>query len=219
MTINKLVTLVSLFLALVTAVAQQHHPDHMDHRFENPAEWAKSFDNPARDAWQMPDKVIAALHLKPGQSVADLGAGTGYFTMRLAKSDPSLHVLGVDIEQSMVDYLQARAAKERLTNVQAVKASADAANLPAPVDLILIVDTYHHLPQRTAYFRRLADSLKPEGRIAIIDFKPDAHMGPPKEFRLTAEQIRTELAPAGFRMTEQLAFLPEQQFLIFTKGR
>lgn len=86
-------------------------PDHMEHRFDNPEQSAKGFDDPARDAWQMPDRVIDALGLKPGQAVADIGAGTGYFTARLAKSKAAPQVYAVDIEESMVKYVRERAAQ------------------------------------------------------------------------------------------------------------
>jgi cyclopropane fatty-acyl-phospholipid synthase-like methyltransferase len=213
----------ALTLASVAMVFAQDHqhkaaaaPDHMEHHFDA-AESAKNFDDPSRDAWQLPDKVIAALKLKPGQSIADIGAGTGYFSMRLAKSNPVVHVYAADIEPSMVDYLKARATKEGLANVTAVQAGPDAANLPSPVDVILIVDTYHHIGNRVTYFRKLANSLKPGGRLAIVDFKPEATMGPPKEFRFKANQIRAELKAAGFRQLEHHDFLPQQQFLIFSR--
>lgn len=194
---------------------EMQHGDHMQHRFDNPEQLAKSFDDPARDAWQMPDQVIAALKLKPGQAVADLGAGTGYFSVRLARSSAAPKVYGVDLEPSMVNYIRERAAKEGLKNVVAVQASEDNANLPEPVDLVLIVDTYHHIGSREAYFRRLGKSLKPGGRVAIIDFKPDAPDGPPKEFRFPPEKVKQEMANAGYALSEQLDFLPRQQFLIF----
>jgi ubiquinone/menaquinone biosynthesis C-methylase UbiE len=215
-----------LMLSGALGIAQDHehsnampaeHADHMDHRFENPEDFAKTFDDPARDAWQMPDKVIAALKLKSGQIVADIGAGTGYFSVRLAKANPGFKVYGVDIESSMVSYLRSRAMKEGLSNITAVQAQPDSANLPTAVDLALIVDTYHHIPNRVDYFRKLAASLKVGGRVAIVDFKPESTMGPPKEFHFTAEKIREELRQAGFRQIEKLDFLPEQQFLIFSK--
>ncbi len=192
-----------------------HMPDHFEHRFDDPERSAREFDDPARDAWQMPDRVIATLDLKPGQSVADIGAGTGYFSVRLARQPAALTVYAVDIEPSMVEYLKTRAAKEGLKNVVAVQASADSPNLPAPVDLVLIVDTYHHIANRVDYFRRLRSSLKPAGRIAIIDFKKDAPTGPPAEFRLTPPQIRAELEQAGYVLAAGHDFLPRQLFLVF----
>jgi SAM-dependent methyltransferase len=126
------------------AAAQK--PDHMDHSFADVERYAKSFDDPSRDAWQMPDRVIAALGLKSGQTVADIGAGTGYFTVRLAKSAAAPKVFAVDIEAGMVEYIQQRAMREGLKNLVAVKASADRTNLPEPVDVVLIVDTYHRRP-------------------------------------------------------------------------
>jgi len=193
---------------------QQSHPDHMDHHFDAKAS-AKTFDDPARDAWQMPDRVIAALNLKPGQIVADIGSGTGYFSVRLAKSAAAPRVYGADIEPSMVTYLRERAAKENLHNVISVQATADSANLPEPVDLVLIVDTYHHIGDREAYFRRLAKSLKPGGRVAIIDFKPDSPDGPPKDFRFSPEKFKSEMGKAGYKLAAQNDFLPRQNFLVF----
>lgn len=203
-----------LALILLAVAVPQSHPDHMDHHFDANAS-AKTFDDPARDAWQMPDRVIAALNLKPGQIVADIGSGTGYFSVRLAKSPAAPKVYGADIEPSMVTYLRERAGKEGLHNVISVQASADSANLPEPVDLVLIVDTYHHIGDREAYFRKLAKSLKPGGRVAIIDFKPDSPEGPPKEFRFSPEKFKSEMAKAGYKLAGQHDFLPRQNFLVF----
>ena len=193
---------------------EMSHSDHMEHHFD-PKQSAKQFDDPARDAWQMPDKVIAALHLRPGQSVADIGAGTGYFSVRLARSEAAPKVYAVDVEPAMVSYVRERAAKEGAMNIVAVLATPDSPKLPEPVDVILIVDTYHHIGNREVYFRKLAKSLKPGGRLAIIDFKPDSPEGPPKEFRFPPEKFKNELARAGYGLSEQLDFLPRQQFLIF----
>ncbi len=194
---------------------EMNHADHMEHRFDNPKQLAKRFDDPARDAWQQPDRVIEALGLKRGQAVADIGAGTGYFTVRLAKSEAAPKVYAVDIEPSMVSYLSERAAQEKLNNVVAVQAAADTPNLPEPVDLVLIVDTFHHIGGREAYFRKLAKSLKPGGRVAIVDFRPDSPEGPPPEFRFTPEQIKAEMSKAGYTLAAQYDFLPRQHFLVF----
>src|SRR5688572_17230491 len=207
------------FGCLAAAVSAQHaqpqgKPDHMDHRFDDAERYAKSFDDPARDAWQMPGRVIEALAIGRGQSVADIGAGTGYFTVRLAKSAAAPIVFAVDVEKSMVDYVRQRAAKEGLKNVTPVLAAADRSNLPQPVDLVLIVDTFHHIPNRAAYFRELKKSMKPGARLAIIDFRRDSPEGPPVEFRFTPEQVEAELGPAGFRVVARHTFLPRQYFLV-----
>jgi SAM-dependent methyltransferase len=189
--------------------------DHFAHRFENADEWAKSFDDPARDAWQMPARVIDALRLEGGQAVADIGAGTGYFTIRLAKSPAKPKVYAVDIEPSMVEHVTQRAMRDRLTNVTAVLGAADRTNLPEKVDLAVVVNTYHHIPSRVAYFSALKAQLKPGGRIAIIDFRKGSPEGPPEEFRFTADQISAELAKAGLALRTTHDFLPRQMFLVY----
>ena len=197
-----------------SAAQERTHPDHMEHHFD-PELSAKMFDDPARDAWQMPDRVIATLALTSGQVVADIGSGTGYFSIRLAKSAAAPKVYGSDIEPAMVKYLSDRAAKLALKNVLSIQAAADSPNLPEPVDLVLIVDTYHHLGDRETYFRRLAKSLKPGGRVAIIDFKPDSPEGPPKEFRFAPEKFTAEMSAAGYKLVAKYDFLPRQNFLVF----
>jgi ubiquinone/menaquinone biosynthesis C-methylase UbiE len=219
-------TLAATILLAASAHAQDHgdhanhgaagqKPDHMAHSFADADRYAKQFDDPARDAWQMPDRVIAALSLKPGQSVADIGAGTGYFTARLAKSAAAPKVFAVDIEATMVSYLRTRATREGLKNVVAVQAGADRTNLPEPVDVALVVDTYHHIPNRVAYFTALKALLKPGGKLAIVDFKKDSPDGPPVEFRFTPEQITAELTQAGFALQTRHDFLPRQMFLVY----
>lgn len=196
-----------------TAPATQ--ADHFGRHFDNADEWAKSFDDPARDEWQLPARVIDALQLKSGQLVADIGAGTGYFTVRLAKSPAAPRVYAVDIEPSMVEYVKQRAVREGLKNVVAVQAGADRTNLPEPVDLVLVVDTYHHIPNRVAYFTALKTRMKQGARLAIVDFRKNSPEGPPVEFRFTPDQISAELAEAGFSLQASHDFLPRQIFLIY----
>lgn len=199
-----------------THAAAGQKPDHMAHSFADAERYAKSFDDPARDAWQMPERVIAALGLKPGMTVADIGAGTGYFTVRFAKSAAAPKVFAADIEAAMVEYVRHRAMREGLKNVVAVKAGADRTNLPEPVDVVLIVNTYHHIPNRVAYFTALKSLMKPGARLAIVDFKKEAPEGPPVEFRFAPETITGELAKAGFKLQTQHDFLPRQMYLIYT---
>jgi SAM-dependent methyltransferase len=210
---------VALGCAGLTAAAQQPQPqskpDHMQHRFDDPKRYSKSFDDPARDSWQMPVRVIETLAPAPNASIADIGAGTGYFTVRLAKAVTSGTVYAVDIEPAMLEHIRTRAASEHLANIVTVQAGATSAKLPKPVDLVIIVDTYHHLPNRAAYFRELAQSLAPGGRVAIIDFRKDAPDGPPPEFRFEADQIIGEMKLAGYRLDVKHDFLPRQHFLVF----
>jgi ubiquinone/menaquinone biosynthesis C-methylase UbiE len=208
------------WLGLVVT-AQQHQPqskpDHMQHRFDDPERYAKSFDDPARDAWQMPSRVIDALALSPGTSVADIGAGTGYFSVRLAKAIPAGTVYAVDVELSMLDHIRKRALGDGLKNVVTLQASGTSPNLPKPVDLVIVVDTYHHLPNRPTYFRELQKSLAPGGRVAIIDFRKDSPEGPPPEFRFEADQIIAEMKQAGYRLDARHDFLPRQHFVVFRR--
>jgi SAM-dependent methyltransferase len=186
-------------------------------RFDDAEKWAKEFDNPERDAWQRPEEVLDALHLQATSLVADIGAGTGYFSARIAKRVPEGKVFAADVDLDMVRYLGVRAEREHLANITPVQARPDAANLPEPVDLIVVVDTYHHMDDRTRYFAALQSSLRPGGRLLIIDFKADSPNGPPARHRIAPERVTHELAAAGYALTEKFEFLPRQYGLIFKK--
>lgn len=188
----------------------------MDKRFTDPEALAKSFDNPGRAEWQMPERVIADLNLKPGQRIADIGAGTGYFSVRLARSAAKPMVYAVDIEDTMLNYLTKRAGEEGLTNVKTVLASPDNPKLPEPMDAVLVVNTYHHIADRAAYFEKVRNALRPGGKLAIVDWKKGAPMGPADEYRFAPEEIRAELGAAGFQFQTAHDYLPNQNFLIFT---
>ena len=188
--------------------------DHQ-HSFGDAEKWAKVFDDPDRDAWQKPHEVIQALALKSDAVVADIGAGTGYFSVRLSNMLQGGRVYAVDIEPDMVKYLAERAKKEGRTNMVAVAGAADSPRLPAKVDLALFVDVYHHVDSRERYFRGLRKSLSPGGRVAIIDFRLDSPDGPPREARLSPERVKAEMKKAGYVLVAEHAFLPRQYFLIF----
>lgn len=202
-----------LVLAANFAAAQSPHTHQ--HTFRDAEKWAHVFDDPARDAWQKPHEVIQALALEPGARIADLGAGTGYFAVRLANMLPGGRVYAVDIEPDMVRYLEARAKREGLRNVIALKGEADDPRLPEKVDLILLVDVYHHIGDRTPYFRRLRESLRPGGRVAIIDFKLDSPAGPPRAARIAPATVKAEMKAAGYRVAAEHDFLPYQYFVVF----
>jgi SAM-dependent methyltransferase len=196
-----------------TVLAQTPHTHR--HSFGDAEKWAHVFDDPERDAWQKPHEVIQALSLKPDARVADIGAGTGYFAARLANMLGAGRVYAVDIEPDMVRYLGERAKREKLKNLLPVAGAPDDPKLPEKVDLILLVDVYHHIENRSAYFRGLRASLRPGGRIAIIDFKLDSPEGPPRAARIGPEAVVAEMAAAGYVVAAEHAFLPRQYFLIF----
>jgi predicted methyltransferase len=197
------------------AIAASQSPHTHDHSFSGAEQWAKIFDDPQRDAWQKPHEVIQALKLKADAVVADIGSGTGYFSVRLAHMVPKGKVYGLDAEPDMVKYLADRAKRAGLNNVKAVLVKPGDAALPEKADLVILVDVYHHIEKREAYFRELQRSLKPGGRLAVIDFTMDSPEGPPKAARIAPEQVKAELQAAGYALKEAPAFLPNQYFLIF----
>jgi SAM-dependent methyltransferase len=201
--------------ALLSGPALAQAPSTHEHRFSGAEKWAQVFDDPERDAWQKPHEVLQALKLAPDASVADIGSGTGYFAVRLAHWVPKGRVYGVDAEPDMVRYLTERAKREGLANLTVVAAKPNDPGIPSAVDLVILVDTYHHLPDRERYFRNLQKSLKPGGRLAIIDFTLDSPVGPPKNARIPADTVKKELARAGYALAEEHTFLPHQYFLVF----
>lgn len=209
-------TFLAAVLALASAAAAQPPSTHQ-HGFGNAEKWAQVFDDPKRDEWQKPHEVIKVLALKPDAVVADIGAGTGYFAVRIASMLPRSTVYAVDVERDMVRYLAERGKRERLPNLKPIAGTPSDARLPGKADLLLLVDVYHHIEHRERYFRKLAASLKPGGRLAIIDFRPDSPEGPPKAARIAPERVKAELAAAGYVLREQHGFLPHQYFLVFTR--
>ncbi len=211
-----LVFLIALSYALLPAgPAAAQSPHTHEHSFGGAENWAQVFDDPKRDAWQKPHEVIQALALKPDAVIADIGSGTGYFSARFANMAPEGRVYGVDTEPDMVKYLADRAKREGLKNVTAVAGAPGDPRLPEKVDLIIMVDVFHHVEDRDRYFRRLRDSLKPGGRIAIIDFRMDSPDGPPKSARIAPDRVKTEMKGAGYALVQEHAFLPNQYFLVF----
>jgi ubiquinone/menaquinone biosynthesis C-methylase UbiE len=196
--------------------ADQH--DGMPHRFEHADDWAKVFDAPDRDSWQHPDDVLAALALAPGMTVADVGAGTGYFTVRLARAVPDGHVIATDIEPDMLQHIAHRAAAEHLANITTAQATADDPALPpASVDRVLIVDVWHHIADRRRYAAALARALKPGGTIAVVDFTAAATRGPPAHHRLPPEAIIADFRAAGLDASVSPTQLPEQYIVVATR--
>jgi SAM-dependent methyltransferase len=168
---------------------------------------------PGRDSQQQPERVVAALTLAPGAQVADLGAGGGYFTFRLADAvGPTGRVYAVDIDPDMLEYLATRVRDERRTNVEVVEAAPDDSRLPAAsVDLVFLCNTYHHLADRVTYFDALRARPRTGGRIAIVEYRTGNHGTSP-------DLIRGEMTRAGYTELKEETFLGEQSFLIFTRS-
>jgi len=209
----------SAIAGLLSGPAAAQTPHTHQHSFGDAEKWAKVFDDPERDAWQKPHDVIQALALKPEAIVADIGAGTGYFSVRFAHMVPKGRVYGVDTEPGMVKHLADRAKREGLKNVTAVAGKPGDPRLPEKADLVILVDVYHHVEDRERYFRQLQNSLKPGGRIAIIDFRMDSPVGPPKSARIEPDRVKAELKLAGYALTQEHTFLPNQYFLVFQPAR
>lgn len=210
----------SLLLLATSINAQQHQHGaahhHHDMAFKNAEKWTKNFDDPSRDEWQKPQDLINALKLSETAVIGDLGAGTGYFSSRMAKQFPKATVYAIDNEKDMTVFLQKRADKEQLKNLKPVLSETNGFSVEKPLDLLLIVDTYHHLPDREKYFQKILSQLKPEARIVIVDFLPSSPVGPPKKFRFQPPQIEEELKSLKLKR-EQLFELPRQFVLILKR--
>lgn len=189
--------------------------EHHQHRFSGAERWAQVFDDPQRDAWQKPDEVLRTLKLAPEAVVADVGAGTGYFAVRLARTLPQGQVYAVDVEPDMLRYLGERAQHEKLDNITTILAKPGDPSIPVAVDLVILVDTYHHIPERERYFRALQKSFRTGGRLAIIDFTLESPVGPSARSRIPASRVKQELARAGYLLLDEHKFLPNQYFLVF----
>ncbi len=172
-----------------------------------------------RDEWQHPEQVIKTLNIQPGDQIADLGSGSGYFTFRLADAvGPTGTVYAVDVDEDMNALLADRVQEKEYTNVKIVLASPSDPNLTdGSIDLVFSSNSYHHLDDRVSYFTRLHEDLKPNGRVAIIDFKDDGGLHP-SGHATPGKVIQDEMEEAGYALAQDLDFLPKQGFLIFKQN-
>jgi ubiquinone/menaquinone biosynthesis C-methylase UbiE len=191
----------------------------MQHRHDDPAAYIASLEDPARDAYQKPDEVMKALALKPGEVVADIGSGSGYFTLRFARAvGETGRVYAVDISPDMVRYVNRRVRDAGIQNVASVLADPDDPLLPkASVDRVVIVDTWHHVEDQAKYLERLKRVLRPGGQVVHIDFqKRELPLGPPLAMKIARDDLVKQMEGAGFRLAAEHTFLPYQYFLVFT---
>jgi predicted methyltransferase len=183
------------------------------------ADW---LDRDDREATEKPEHVLDVLAVKEGMSVADVGAGSGYFTVRIAKRvGPKGRVLATDLQPQMLDLLRTKVSQAQLSNVVPVLATETDAKLPKnELDLVLMVDVYHELPRPAATLAQVRASLRPGGRIALVEYRgedPDVPIKP--EHKTTLVQIRRELEANGFVFQSTDESLPQQRIIVFTPAR
>lgn len=193
-----------------------HHHKHGFHKsFDDAEKWSKKFDDPARDKWQLPDETINALKLGANDKVLDLGAGTGYFSLRIAKAYPNVTVYAADVEPDMVEYLRKQTAQRALPNHIPVIIAGNSVELPHQVNTVIVVDTYHHIDNRPSYFGALKKHIVHGGKIVIVDFKPDSPEGPPPDHRISKAQLITEMEEAGYSVEQDVDCCPYQYVVSF----
>ncbi|NNF04059.1 MAG: class I SAM-dependent methyltransferase [Rhodothermales bacterium] len=183
---------------------------------EHEAFW---LDASARDVADLPNRLLKVLELNPSAVVADIGAGTGYFTFRLAREVPHGRVYAVDVVPALLDTIRVRATEAGLRNVNPVLGTFTDPNLPpGRLDLILIVASYHEFSHPREMLASMLAALKPGGRLAVVEYRgEDPTIPVPEAHRMTEEQIRREITASGFDFRSSLEALPQQHVLIFAK--
>ena len=220
-TSKQVVALTALLVASLTGQAflQQRHP--VSGRVIAPVmsyEGAAWLDRPEREEEEAPSKAVAALGIRKGQVVADVGAGSGYYTVRLARAvGRDGRVYATDIQPQMLELLKQRASRERLDNVVPVLAREDDPGLPeATLDLVLMVDVYHELSRPQRVLQQLRRTLKPDGRLVLIEFRKESPWVPIREeHKMSVKEARLELEAEGYGFDRVIDVLPWQHILVF----
>jgi ubiquinone/menaquinone biosynthesis C-methylase UbiE len=216
-----LVSLSVLFVPIGAVISAQTKPTTIEEMHKLHADskaYIASLEDPARDAYQKPHEVVMAMNLKEGEAVADIGAGSGYFSLRFAQHVGTAgRVYAVDISPDMIVHLNRRVRDARLDNVRTILALPDDPLLaPASIDDVFICDTWHHIPDHSRYLDTLKALLRPGGRVSIVDFQKKKDVpGAPYEIRLAREDVIREFEQHGFRLAKEHTFLPYQYFLVF----
>jgi ubiquinone/menaquinone biosynthesis C-methylase UbiE len=193
-------------------------PHEMSRRHRDPQAYIASLQDPARDAYQKPAEVLAALDLREGEVVADIGAGPGYFALRFARAVGDRgRVYAVDVSPDMVRHLNRRLRNEGVRNVVTVLADPDDPLLPErSIDRFVIVNTWHHIEDQPGYLAKMKRMLRPGGQVVHIDFhKRDLPVGPPTSMKTARADLVAQMEKGGFRLTGDHDFLPYQYFLVF----
>ncbi len=219
-----LTVIVGFWLGIVFTFPAQAQHGHQRERVPNVMEYLDRLESSERDQYQKPAQVIDALELKPGMSVADLGAGSGHFSRRFVEAITETgKVYVVDVEPEALKYVEESLVHmHRPYTAEFILARPDNPKIPfQSVDLIFVCNTYHHREDRTEYFRKIQSSLKPGARIAIVDYYQDERSGDlgfPKRYLVPRETVIAELSRAGYKLLHEHLFLPKQYFLEFASG-
>ncbi len=187
--------------------------------FEEVEKYIAFLERPGRAQWQRPDAVIEALGLKGTETVADLGAGSGYFAFQLAKAVPRGQIIAIDSEAEMVRHVHRKAQTEGVKNLRAQLAQPEDPALPDGTDLVFVCDVLMHVKEKSAWLRALHAQMRPGARITLIDFKEgDLPEGPPESVKVPKAEILRLCTSAGFRLEEDRpSLLPYQEFLVFSR--
>ncbi len=192
--------------------------EEMHKLHQDPKAYMASLDDPARDAWQKPHELVMALALRPGERIADIGVGTGYFSLRFAQHVGTAgRVFAVDISPDMILRLNQRVRDAGLDNVRTILALPDDPLLPpASVDRVFICETWHHIADHPRYLAVLKNIMRPGGQVIVVDFqKTETPVGPPMEMRESREDVVKEFEHGGFRLAKELRILPYQYVVVF----
>ena len=185
---------------------------------QDPKAYIAMLEDPKRDEYQKPHEVLMALDLKPGETIADIGSGSGYFTLRFAAHvGAEGRVFAVDIDPEMVRHLNRRLRDAGVRNVQTILAEPSDPLLPdASVDRFVVVDTWHHIEDQLGYLALMKKMLKTGGQVVMIDFqKKELPFGPPLEMKIAREDLVRQMEGSGFHLMKEHTFLPYQYFLVF----
>jgi len=186
------------------------------------ADGAGWLTRPERELEEEPDKALAAIGIDKGSTVADIGAGSGFMTWRLAALvGPGGKVYANDIQPRMLALLRKNVQDRKLTNVEAVLGAVDDPRLPAGrIDLALLVDVYHEFSEPQKMLRQIRESLKPQGRLVLLEYRGEDPAVPIRpEHKMTVAQVKAEIEPEGYRLDRLLEMLPRQHLLIFRKSK
>ena len=210
------VLILGLLMSACSTSSERHpHGDANEYMHQSSVETLiERFESPERDAYQQPEKVLAYLGELSGKKIMDIGAGSGYFSVKMARK--GAQVIAADVDDQFLKHIQKRAEAEKLSNIELRKIPYDDPLLKKEeVDLVLVVNTYHHIENRSAYFAKVKEGIQSAGELVIIDFfKSEIPVGPPVHHKVSMDQVITELKAAGYASFQVEAKLLPYQFII-----